>query len=58
MDKLRLWHVYLFNSVMFMAWGVFQMVSGHSYYALAFDVIAAGCYLWLAHSRRKREIKS
>ena len=54
--KLQI-YTHLVSSIMFIGWAVYQITVGHSYYALAFDFVAASCYLMLAYMKRQRELR-
>lgn len=53
--RLKLWHAYAFNSVTFVGWTAYQLVTGPILWALAFNVLMAVFWMVLLVREKKRD---
>lgn len=49
------WYLWLIIGASWLGWAVYQMVSGHVWFALGVDIVMVGVYVYLAYSAKKRQ---
>lgn len=49
------WYWWLIIAANWLGWSVYQMVSGHVWFALVVDIIMVSVYVYLAYSAKKRQ---